>query len=186
MVFCETLPFAGNINFNAQHSPMGAFMSFTCGHFHTGGGIGTEIGKPAGQNLYIGVKDGRRNHSSPFGACRSSSPAPNCMRPAFPTKLIKRSRPRRTSPLQTLPCRPNSPLLRVGYGFLADLRTLSSPFTPRSLRFQNPMLIPKSLKSCLLPAVIATLEVDNRDGADTKTARFRYRLHQSRRPRPRI
>ena len=27
----------GNINFNAQHSPMGAFMSFTCGHFGTRG-----------------------------------------------------------------------------------------------------------------------------------------------------
>src|SRR5262249_25058538 len=54
-------PFAGNINFNAQHSPAGAFMSFTCGHFGTGGGIGVEIGKPASQNLFIGVKQGRRH-----------------------------------------------------------------------------------------------------------------------------
>src|ERR1700761_3288512 len=45
---------------------MGAFMSFTCGHFHTGGGIGIELGKPAGQNLYIGVKDGRRTSSDPI------------------------------------------------------------------------------------------------------------------------
>ena len=55
-----------NINFNAQHSPMGAFMSFTCGQFGAGGGIGVEIGKPAGQNLYIGVKDGDRSSAAPL------------------------------------------------------------------------------------------------------------------------
>src|SRR3954466_13028531 len=55
-----TPPFEGNINFNAQHAPMGAFMSFTCGQFGTGGGIGLEIGRPANQNLYIGIKTGDR------------------------------------------------------------------------------------------------------------------------------
>ena len=35
------------IGFNAQHSPMGAFMSFTCGHPGTKGGIGLQIGQPA-------------------------------------------------------------------------------------------------------------------------------------------
>src|SRR3954451_14518223 len=58
--------FEGNINFNAQHSPMGAFMSFTCGHFGTRGGIGVEIGSPAQQDLYIGVKDGDRFSKSPL------------------------------------------------------------------------------------------------------------------------
>src|SRR6266480_2391083 len=52
--------FPGNINFNAQHAPMGAFMSFTCGHFGSGGGIGLEIGRPANQNVYVGVKKGGR------------------------------------------------------------------------------------------------------------------------------
>src|SRR5687767_5745948 len=58
-------PFHGNISFNAQHAPMGAFMSFTCGHFGTGGGIGVEIGKPAGQNVYVGVKRGGRRAKTP-------------------------------------------------------------------------------------------------------------------------
>src|SRR6186997_3410755 len=52
--------FGGKINFNAQHAPAAAFMSFTCGHFGTGGGIGVEIGRPANQNLFIGVKQGDR------------------------------------------------------------------------------------------------------------------------------
>src|SRR4051812_2887715 len=56
----------GNINFNAQHSPMGAFMSFTCGHHGTRGGIGVQIGKPANQDLYIGVKEGDRFADAPL------------------------------------------------------------------------------------------------------------------------
>src|SRR5262249_60802214 len=61
MSFAILVPaFPGKINFNAQHAPIGAFMSFTCGHFGTGGGIGLEIGKPANQNIYIGVKNGTR------------------------------------------------------------------------------------------------------------------------------
>src|SRR6266550_2622846 len=59
-------PLAGNINFNAQHSPAGAFMSFTCGHFGSGGGIGMEIGKPANQNIYVGVKHGDRRSPLPI------------------------------------------------------------------------------------------------------------------------
>src|SRR5436189_6064552 len=59
-------PFAGNVNFNAQHAPVGALMSFTCGHFGSGGGIGVEIGKPANQNLYIGVKRGGRSAIAPI------------------------------------------------------------------------------------------------------------------------
>jgi hypothetical protein len=54
------------IDFNAQHSPMGAFMSFTCGHFGAGGGIGMEIGRPADQNLSVGVKHGDRRSVAPI------------------------------------------------------------------------------------------------------------------------
>src|SRR5882757_6882305 len=72
--------FEGNINFNAQHSPMGAFMSFTCGHFGTGGGIGVQIGKPAAQNVYVGVKNGGRRAKAnirclPFIRSQSSAGA---------------------------------------------------------------------------------------------------------------
>src|SRR3954447_20760016 len=57
-------PFAGNINFNAQHAPVGAFMSFTCGHFGSGGGIGLQVGRPANQNVYVGVKRGGRRSTA--------------------------------------------------------------------------------------------------------------------------
>src|SRR5438874_1893767 len=58
--------FAGNISFNAQHSPMGAFMSFTCGNFDTRGGVAAQIGKPANQDLYVGVKEGGRFEDAPL------------------------------------------------------------------------------------------------------------------------
>lgn len=49
--------FDGNISFNAQHSPLGAFFSFTCGQFGSKGGFGLQIGKPGDQDLYIGVRE---------------------------------------------------------------------------------------------------------------------------------
>ena len=57
-------PLSGNISFNAQHSPMGAFMSFTCGNSGTRGGVGLQIGQPGNQDIYIGVKDGDRKSDS--------------------------------------------------------------------------------------------------------------------------
>src|SRR6059058_4479786 len=74
-------PFDGNINFNAQHAPIGAFMSFTCGHFGSGGGIGLEVGRPANQNVYVGVKRGGRRSPAairclPFVRGSDKPPAP--------------------------------------------------------------------------------------------------------------
>ena len=58
--------FSGNISFNAQHSPMGAFMSFSCGHFGTRGGVAAQIGKPGNQDLFVGVKQGGRFDEAPL------------------------------------------------------------------------------------------------------------------------
>ena len=45
-----------NIFFNAHHSPIGAFSSFTLGYKGAKGGLGLELGKPADQNIYIGLE----------------------------------------------------------------------------------------------------------------------------------
>ncbi|HVX86089.1 MAG TPA: glycoside hydrolase family 52 protein [Phycisphaerae bacterium] len=58
--------FAGNVGFNAQHSPMGAYFSFTCGHFGTRGGMGVEMGKPAEQDIFVGYKEGGRYADVPL------------------------------------------------------------------------------------------------------------------------
>ncbi len=45
-----------SIWFNAHHSPIGAFASFTIGYQGQKGGFGLEMGKPADQNVYIGLE----------------------------------------------------------------------------------------------------------------------------------
>jgi hypothetical protein len=45
-----------SIFFNAHHSPIGAFSSFTLGYRGAKGGFGLELGKPADQNIFIGVQ----------------------------------------------------------------------------------------------------------------------------------
>lgn len=59
---------SNNIFFNAQHSPIGAFASFTLGFRGKKGGLGLELGKPADQNIYIGMqsKDGQSYEALPF------------------------------------------------------------------------------------------------------------------------
>src|SRR5688500_18969672 len=59
-------PFDGNIRSNAQHPPIGAFFSFTCGQSDTRGGFGLQIGKPGNQDLDIGMKDGDRCSDAPL------------------------------------------------------------------------------------------------------------------------
>jgi hypothetical protein len=59
-----------NSFFNAQHSPAGAFASFTLGYPGRAGGLGLELGKPADQNVYIGLQS-------------SSSPATYKMLPFY-------------------------------------------------------------------------------------------------------
>ncbi len=45
------------IYYNTQHSPVGAFASFTLGARGATGGLAIELGKPADQNVFIGLED---------------------------------------------------------------------------------------------------------------------------------
>jgi xylan 1,4-beta-xylosidase len=161
-------PFSGNINFNAQHSPTGAFMSFTCGHFGTGGGIGVEIGKPATQNLYIGVKRGDRRANGPI----------RCL-PFF--KNGDTATPSANFQVENAPAPKNGvecygpDEIRRHYGWATDswatpdfTFSIHTPFSP----IPEPGANVDGLRAGLLPAIVATLEVDNRKGTQTKTAVF--------------
>ena len=163
---------AGNISFNAQHAPVGAFMSFTCGHVDTGGGIGVEIGKPANQSLYVGVKHGDRRSPEPIrclpfvrrAAASSAAPteanysvehAPEsvaCSIDLYAPEQIRRRYGWATDTWET-----------------ADLAfTIHTPFGP----IPEPGSDVERLRLSLLPAVIATLTIDNRGGTETKTGVF--------------
>ena len=45
-----------NMFFNAHHSPLGAFASFTLGFPGAGGGLDLELGRSPRQNVYIGAE----------------------------------------------------------------------------------------------------------------------------------
>src|SRR5271155_5493814 len=49
--------FMSAIYYNTQHSPIGAFSSFTLGARGARGGLAVELGKPADQNVFIGLED---------------------------------------------------------------------------------------------------------------------------------
>jgi xylan 1,4-beta-xylosidase len=170
-VFCELLPFGGNINFHAQHSPMGAFMSFTCGHFHTGGGIGAEIGKPAEQNLFIGVKAGPRKSKQPIRCLPFFKPGSELHVPASSYEVDQNASSARYQPLEVYP----AGKIRRSYGWATDRWqtpdfkfSIYTPFAP----IPEPNPDSEALKACLLPAVIATLDVDNTEGSEPLTAVF--------------
>src|SRR5690349_18919266 len=57
-----------NILFNAHHSPVGAFASFTLGYPESSGGFDLELGHPPDQNIYIGLQaDGSKQYQAlPF------------------------------------------------------------------------------------------------------------------------
>ncbi|WP_138493183.1 glycoside hydrolase family 52 protein [Paenibacillus pinistramenti] len=50
--------------FNAHHSPMGAFASFTLGFPGRSGGFDLEYGRPPEQNIYIGIQDEDAGHGA--------------------------------------------------------------------------------------------------------------------------
>jgi hypothetical protein len=161
-----------NINFNAQHSPMGAFMSFTCGHFGSGGGIGLEIGKPASQSIYIGVKHGRRDSAQPI----------RCL------PFIKRSPPSDAAtaanysvehvPPSSVCCSIEiyqAEQIRRHYGWATDTWVTDdftfNIYTPFG-SIPEPGTDPDRLRLAVLPAIVATLIVDNRTGKETRTGVF--------------
>lgn len=45
--------------YNAHHSPIGVYASFTIGYEGKSGGLGLELGGPANQNIYIGIESTR-------------------------------------------------------------------------------------------------------------------------------
>ncbi len=146
-------------------------MSFTCGHFGSGGGIGIELGKPASQNLYIGVKDGRRASAGPIRCLPFFKGGSELHVPASSYEIEESVLAAPRQSLQTY----GADQIRRSFGWGSDAWqtpdfkfTVYSPFSP----IPEPSADSETLKACLLPAVIATLEVDNRQGTEPKTAVF--------------
>jgi xylan 1,4-beta-xylosidase len=164
-----------NINFNAPHSPMGAFMSFTAGHFGTLGGIGTQIGKPGNQEVYVGVKNGRRFESSPLQCLPFFTPKRNDETWIANFLVEQLDSAGKKDPGRHVNAYTKDQIRRE-YGWATD-RWITEDFTfsvytPFGSIPDPTVALPSQMRSSLLPAVVAELEVDNRFGTESKTAFF--------------
>ena len=170
----------GEIGFNAQHAPMGAFMSFTCGCPDAAGGIGVEIGKPAGQNIFVGVKQGDRTADTPIRCLPFFRDAGAEASAASNYDVENPNVARAMRGLETISLAD----IQRRYGWASDSWTL--PETPGAPGFTFRVLTPfgsipepgtawadvRAMRDALIPAVNATLEIDNTDGDETVTGVF--------------
>jgi hypothetical protein len=160
------------IGFNAQHSPMGAFMSFTCGNPGTKGGIGLQIGQPADQEVFIGVIDGDRYADAPLQSLPFYVGAVSKAAEAF---TVEQAGPSEAN------VRPDAVPFKLEeierrYGWCTDswhagdmTFTVYTPFgtipDPKKASAQK-------MRDGVRPAVVAQLVVDNTKGTRPKTGIF--------------
>ncbi|MFD1954808.1 glycoside hydrolase family 52 protein [Paenibacillus thailandensis] len=156
-----------NIFYNAHHAPIGAFASFTLGFRGAKGGLGLELGKPADQNVYIGLqsRDGERYEALPFyGAAGDDASRYD----------VEKKDKKQASRLVSFE------LASISREFRAGVDSWSAgDLTFRIYSPVRPVPDPaagddEALKAALVPAVLAELTVDNREGGITRRAFFGY------------
>jgi len=165
-------PLKTQLSFNAQHSPMGAFMSFTCGNFGTRGGIGLQIGQPGDQEVFVGFKDGDRHSSATLKCLPFYVGAVSRAADAF---LVEQAGPSEQNVKPDAePFKPEE--IARSYGWSTDewradglTFTVYSPFGSIPDPERDSV---ERMREGLLPAVVARLVLDNTKGNETKTAMF--------------
>ena len=167
-------PLTTPIGFNAQHSPAGAFLSFTCGHFGTRGGLAAELGRPASQDLFVGVKDGDRFGRAPLRCLPFFADAAG-ERTHGDEFLVEQAGPAEGNATPDVTPFAEGDIARH-YGWATDAWragglgfTVHTPFGPIPDPADASI---NALREALSPSVTAELTVDNRDGKATKTAVF--------------
>ncbi|GIP57488.1 glycoside hydrolase family 52 protein [Paenibacillus sp. FSL W8-0186] len=159
--------------FNAHHSPIGAFASFTLGFPEAGGGFDLELGQSPMQNVYIGLEreDGSGYDSLPFHEMtgeddrkrydveKEDDPAVKKKRRIihhFPREEIKRD-----FRLATDSWSAGGLTFRI----ISQVRSVPDPKTASE----------QELKDVLVPAVLIEMEVDNTGCSRSRRAFFGFR-----------
>lgn len=156
--------------FNAHHSPIGAFSSFTLGFPGNGGGFDLELGRSPRKNVYVGVES--LDQEGIYEAL-----------PFFTTYDDESKRYDIENPDPD----PNKPRIIFPYAkdeVQRDFRLGTDTWTAKDLTFTiytqvHPVPDPtvadeEELKLTLLPAVLAELTIDNTHGKKSRRAFFGY------------
>lgn len=162
-----------NMFFNAHHSPIGAFASFTLGYPGANGGFDLERGQPPKENVFVVLEDasGGTYQALPFyGEVDDES------KRYFSEHAVETG-----APAEELPLLRPFPMKRVH----RDFRLGTDTWTADELTFRiySPARsVPDpdkasdaELKEVLVPAVLAELTVDNRNGTAPRKALFGYK-----------
>ena len=158
--------------FNAHHSPIGAFASFTLGSKGPKGGIGLELAGPADQGVYIGVEE--REQPGHFRALPffQTAEAGSNQQDNFDVEGL--------SDFQYEPALTAFADAEITRTFGASVdQWIAGDLTFRIISQVGGVPDPETasaekLKAVLTPAVIAELTVDNRRGSASRKAFFGF------------
>jgi len=156
--------------FNAHHSPIGAFSSFTLGFPGSGGGLDLELGRSPKQNVYIGVESLEQEgmyQALPFFAfaddeskrydIENPDPEPNKAKIILPFSQDEVSR---EFQLGTDRWRAGD----LTFTLYTQVHSVPDPAVATE----------EEMKLTLLPAVLAELMIDNTHGHKSRRAFFGY------------
>ena len=161
-----------SIFFNAFHSPLGAHSSFTLGCKGKSGGLGLEMGKPAYENVYIGLENTMNTYFSllPFFSDEGSE-----------SFRYDHGNTQEESE-SFISCFPDNKINRT-------FKTGSDSWKAEDLEFNilsAPVIAPDPMQStkeeqmfAYCPAVLAELTIDNTNCTKNRTAIFGYNPQNS-------
>jgi len=156
--------------FNAHHSPIGAFATFTLGHKGAAGGLGLELAGPANESLYIGVED--RETPGHYRALPFFSGYETKAEDFDVEGLSEFSKPSAIDPFA------DDEIDRTMGAGVDEWRAGDLTF-----RIFSPVLPVRdpddgdeaALRNALAPAVLAEITIDNRAGTQPRKAFFGYK-----------
>ncbi|OCT11861.1 beta-xylosidase [Paenibacillus pectinilyticus] len=156
--------------FNAHHSPIGAFASFTLGFPGSGGGLDLELGQSPRQNVYIGVESQDRSgiyEALPFYA----SAEDESKRYDVENSESKLNMPRNVLPFQENEIQRDFHLGTDSW----QAGDLTFTIYTQAQSVPDPAAAAdEELKLTLMPAVLAELTIDNTTGSRSRRAFFGY------------
>ncbi len=163
-----------NLFFNAHHAPIGAFASFTLGAPGASGGLGLELGKPADQNVFVGLET-REGSTFEFLPFFKSDDAAEEERKRYEVEQANQAMPQWQGAVTT--AFPAEAIRR-------DFHAATDTWTAGDLTFTlyspvRPVPDPDAgdtveLRAAVLPAVLAEVTINNANGTRPRRACFGY------------
>ncbi|MFD2910488.1 glycoside hydrolase family 52 protein [Jeotgalibacillus terrae] len=157
--------------FNAHHSPIGAFSSFTLGFPGAGGGLDVELGRSPAQNVYIGLESAEREgHYDAF--------------PFFHQLTEEESKRYDIENMDPDPDKPKILHQFAKEDITREFKLGTDKFKAGDMEltiYSKAESVPDpekadadELKMVIVPSVLATLTIDNTKGSRTRRAFFGY------------